>query len=122
MVISVARTLFIRVTEAACVIVMYTRCNALGTALHTTVAPQSLQEMNAPGRGEQRAAASSGARASSAHASPSAAHAFCPPRLATLPRAPLREEARRHEGAEAGGEGDRVRGDPARQRRRGGGA
>ena len=62
-------------------------------------------------------------RASSARASPSAArHASCSPRLAALPRAPSREEAGRHEGAEAGGEGHGVRGDPAGERRRGGGA
>ena len=62
-------------------------------------------------------------RASSARASPSAArHASCSPRLAALPRAPSREEAGRHEGAEAGGEGHGVRGDPAGERCRGGGA
>ena len=86
---------------------------------HTTAASREFQETDAPEAEVSNSRPHHPLRASSAHASPSAAHAPCPPCLATLPCAPLREEAWRHEGAEAGGEGDGVRGDPARQRRRG---
>ena len=102
-----------------------TRENALGTHAPRTTASRASRSPRStrrprPTRGRTDPPRS---RASSARASPSAArHASCSPRLAALPRAPSREEAGRHEGAEAGGEGHGVRGDPAGERRRGGGA
>ena len=116
------RVCFLCVISFACTT---QHANALGTHAPRTTASRASRSPRStrrprPTRGRTDPPRS---RASSARASPSAArHASCSPRLAALPRAPSREEAGRHEGAEAGGEGHGVRGDPAGERRRGGGA